>query len=111
VRTCYYEISVRESDNLFIGGNNNPQPLQRGRTYYLATNAGVVLKIAFRDETWRIKQVAGPPVRRDKASPGGWTDIIYHPEKVLAYVFGIGHGFDKPDVAERTVPGYLIPQL
>ena len=110
-RTCYYEINVRESGHLFIGGNDHPQLLQEGRTYYLATNAGVVLKIARRKATWRIKQVAGPPARRDKAPAGGWSDCIYHPEKVSAYVFGAGRGYAKTDLAVRTVPGYLIPKL
>ena len=109
MRTCYYEITVRGDDGgpdcLRIGIGE--QHLQRDRTYYLATNAGIVLKIAYRKEVWRIKQVAGPPARRDKANPEGWSDIIYHPGPVDAYVFGIGYGFPKPDLAERTFPGYL----
>jgi hypothetical protein len=111
VRTCYYEIKVQDSDNLFIGGNDTTQLLQRDRTYYLATNLGIVLKIAFRNETWRIKQVAGPPARRDKAPDGGWSDCVYHPDKVTAYVFGVGHGYTKPDIAIRTIPGYLVPRI
>jgi len=109
VRAIYYEITVRESDYLLIGGSLDLQPLQRDRTYYLSTDQGIVLKIACRHDTWRIKQVAGPPVRRDKMVTGGWSDCIYHPGEITAYVFGIGRGFAKADLAERTVPGYLIP--
>lgn len=112
MRTCYYEIRVQAGDDcdcLLVGGNS-PQQVLRDHTYYLATDQGVVLKIAYRRATWRIKQVAGPPARRDKASEGGWSDCIYHPGKVVAYVFGIGHGFPKPDTAERTAPGYLTPR-
>lgn len=107
MRPCYYEINVRASNDLFIGGNKHPQALAQDRTYYLTTNLGVVLKIAFRWGTWRLKQVAGRPVRRDRAQSEGWSDCIYHPGPVSAYVFGIGHGFAKADVAERTHPNYL----
>ncbi|MEN6367619.1 MAG: hypothetical protein ABFC88_12465 [Thermoguttaceae bacterium] len=112
MRTVYYEINVHQSEHLFIGGmTENPSPLvQRDRTYYLYTNAGVVLKIAYRGETWRIKQVAGPAGRREKAAEGGWSDCFYHPGEVTSFVFGMGHGFEKTDVAEHTIPGYLIPE-
>jgi hypothetical protein len=103
-RTCYYEIAVYNGDRLHVGGRLFH--LQHDRTYYLATNAGIVLKIAYRN-TWRIKQVAGPPGRRDKARPESWSDTFYHPGDIESLVLGIGEGFPRADLAERTYPGFL----